>query len=163
MRRLAPSLRAFAGDRSGAALAESAIAAPILFLLFAFIFVLGSLFYNAQSVETAARDAARYLARTDVPSANETQARNLAVYSNVAGTGPSRIRGLTPANVAISYATQANPVNASTGERTYRGSDPITVVQVQVSWTSTAAGLWSFFGMDPVEYVAVHRQRVIGD
>lgn len=157
------SLRSFIKDERGAALAEAALAAPIMFFLFAFVFVFGSLFYNAQIAETAARDAARYLARTDVPAANETAARNLAVYSNIAGTGGPRIVGLTVDDVAISYASEANPVDPATGERAYRGPDPISIVRVQVTWTSIAAGLWSLFGIGPVDYVAVHEQRVIGD
>jgi Flp pilus assembly protein TadG len=163
MNALRPTLRTFVAQRDGAAMAEAAIAAPVLFALMAAAYLLGSTLYNAQVIETAARDAARYLARTDTPAANEATARNLAVFGNVTGAGSARIRGLRTQDVTFAYGAVANPLNPQTGERTYRGADPIATVRVRVSWRSNGAGMWSFFGLAPFDYVAVNEQRVIGD
>ena len=150
-------------NEDGAALAETAIALPLIVLIFAAIFAIGSTLFDTQLLETAARDAARYLAHTKTTSADETAARNLAVYANTAGAGAKRVAGLTTGNVAISYVTISNPIVAATGERAYRGTDPLRLVRVDVSWTSGAVGLWGIFGASPVTYHAINQQRVIGD
>jgi Flp pilus assembly protein TadG len=149
-------------DRRGAALAEAAVALPVLALIFAGVFSLGAMFFNTQLIETAARDGARYLARTDAPAANEAAARNIVVFGNAAGAGNARVPGLTTADVTISYDAIPNPIDGATGQRTYRGGDPLQVVQVEVSWEA-AAGLWSLFGEDTVTYRASNEQRVVGD
>ncbi|MBI3438414.1 MAG: pilus assembly protein [Proteobacteria bacterium] len=153
----------FVKNDSGAALAESAIALPLIVVIFGTIFAFGSTLRNTQVLETAARDAARYLAHTAATSANETSARNIAVYANAAGTGTARVRGLTTGNVAISYATVSNPISSGTGERTYRGQDPLRLVSVNISWTAPSSALWNVFGSTPITYHAVNQQRVIGD
>lgn len=156
-------LRSAWRNKDGAAMAEAAIALPVLSIIFAGIVVIGATLYNSQIAETAARDAARYLARLDNPSTNEAAARNLAVYANVAGSGQPRFAGLAPDDVTFAYRTVANPMNAMTGERTYRGPDPITVVTADVRWDSPGAGLWALFGIDAVTYATTHEERVIGD
>lgn len=153
----------FSKDDRGAALAESAIALPLIVVVFGTIFAFGSTLRNTQVLETAARDAARYLAHTATTSANEATARNIAVYANVAGTGTVRVRGLTTGNIGISYVTLSNPINPATGERTYRGTDPIKLVRVNISWTAPSSALWNVFGSTPITYHAVNQQRVIGD
>ena len=97
----------FLRDLSGAALAESAIAVPILLVVFAGVFAFGSTFLNTQVLETAARDAARYLAHTNAAAADEAVARNLAVYANTAGAGAPRVAGLRTADIAISYVSRS--------------------------------------------------------
>jgi Flp pilus assembly protein TadG len=149
-------------DERGASIAEAAVALPVLVLIFAGVFSLGAMFFNTQLIETAARDGARFLARTDVPSANEAAARNVVVFANAGGSGAPRIPGLSTADVTISYRDVANPIDGGTGQRTYRGPDPLKVVRVEVSWEA-AAGIWSLFGEDTVTYRAAHEQRVVGD
>ena len=152
----------FGRDQRGAALAESAIALPLILVVFATIFTFGSTLFNTQVLETAARDAARYLAHTSTTSADEAAARNIAVYANTAGTGTVRVRGLTTGAVGITYVSVSNPTNAQTGERAYRGPDPLKVVRVNISWTAPS-GLWGLFGVSPITYHAINEQRVIGD
>lgn len=153
----------FGADNKGAVLAESAIALPLILVIFATIFAAGSTLFKTQELETASRDAARYLARTQTTAADETAARNLAVYANTAGTGARRVSGLTTGNIGITYVTISNPVLAATGERAYRGTDPLKLVRVDVTWTSSAGAMWGFFGGSPVTYHAIHQERVIGD
>lgn len=150
-------------DRRGAAMAEAAIAIPVLVIIFLGVFALGAMFFNTQLVETAARDGARFLARTDNPSANEAAARNLVVFSNTAGAGAPRIGGLAASDVSISYRSIANPTDGATGERIYRGASTIQVVRVEVVWNVGAAGLGELLGLDAMTYRAVNEQRVVGD
>ena len=152
----------FERDQCGAALAESAIALPLILVVFATIFTFGSTLFNTQVLETAARDAARYLAHTSTTSTDEATARNIAVYANAAGTGTARVRGLTTGAVGITYVSVSNPTNPLTGERAYRGSDPLKMVRVNISWTSPS-GMWGLFGASPITYHAINEQRVIGD
>ena len=149
-------------DKRGAALAEAAIALPVLALIFLGITALGAMFFNSQLIETAARDGARYLSRTDDPVASEAAARNMVVFADPTGAGSPRIPGLTTGDVTISYQTVANPTNGS-GERTYRGGATIRIVRVEVDWNTTASGFSAFLGQDSITYRAVNEQRVIGD
>ena len=153
----------FRSDKRGAVLAESAIALPLVVMIFGTIFAVSSTLFKTQELETAARDAARYLSHTKTTAADETAARNLAVYANTAGTGSRRVTGLGTGNVGITYVTIANPVVAATGERAYRGSDPLKLVRVDITWTNTATAMWGIFGASPVTYHAINQQRVIGD
>jgi Flp pilus assembly protein TadG len=152
----------FSTNDRGAALAESAIALPLIVVVFATIFAFGSTLFNTQVLETAARDSARYLAHTATTATDEAAARNIAVYANAAGTGSVRVRGLTTGNVGISYVTVSNPVTGS-GERAYRGSDPIKLVKVNITWTAPAGSMFGLFGVAPITYHAVNQERVIGD
>jgi len=153
----------FSANEHGAALAESAIALPLIVVVFATIFAFGSTLFNTQVLETAARDSARYLAHTATTGADETAARNIAVYANTTGTGTVRVPGLTTGSVAISYINVSNPIDSLTGERAYRGHDPIKLVRVNITWTAPASGMWGLFGSTPITYHAVNQQRVIGD
>lgn len=159
----AHQLPTFGRDRRGAALAESAIALPLILVMFATVFAFGSTLFNTQVLETAARDAARYLAHTSTTAADEAAARNIAVFSNTAGTGTARVRGMTTGAVGISYISVSNPTDPATGERTYRGPDPVKMVRVEITWTAPASGMWGLFGVSPITYHAVNQQRVIGD
>jgi len=156
------SRTSFSTNEHGAALAESAIALPLIVVVFATIFAFGSTLFNTQVLETAARDSARYLAHTATTGADETAARNIAVYANTSGTGAVRVPGLTTGNVAISYVNISNPVTGS-GERAYRGPDPLKLVKVNITWAAPAGGMWGLFGSTPITYHAVNQQRVIGD
>lgn len=149
-------------DRRGAAMAEAAIVIPVLVLIFAGVFSLGATFFHSQLIETAARDGARFLARIDNPATQEATARNIVVFADPSGAGPARIPGLTAADVGITYRTVANPIDGSTGVRTYRGGDFIQLVRVEVSWEASA-GFWALIGQDTLTYRAANEQRVIGD
>src|SRR5690349_2014209 len=153
----------FSKNECGAALAESAIALPLILVVVATIFAFGSTLRNTQVLETAARDAARYLAHTSTTSIDEAAARNIAVYANTTGTGTVRVRGLTTGNVGISYVTISNPIDSVTGERAYRCRDPIKLVKVNITWTAPASSMFALFGSAPITYHAVNQQRVIGD
>lgn len=82
----------------GAALIELALIMPLLLLLTFITTEFGRAMYEYNSVVKATRDAVRYLS-VQTPGTHITEARNLMVYGNTAGTGTPLARGLSLANV----------------------------------------------------------------
>ena len=82
----------------GVALVEFALILPLLLILTFFITEFGRAMYQYNSMTKSVRDAARYLSM-QFPNTQTTQARNLVVYGNLAGTGNPVAIGLTPSHV----------------------------------------------------------------
>src|SRR5216684_1294972 len=80
-------LRRFGRKERGTQLVELAIVLPIFILLFAATAEFGRYFYEYTTLAKAARVGARYLATAAVNSAEDTNAKNIVVYGNSAGTG----------------------------------------------------------------------------
>jgi Flp pilus assembly protein TadG len=99
-------LSRFRRDDRGVQLVELAIVLPILLLLFAAVAEFGRYFYEYTTVAKGARVGARYLVSKSVMSTQadwKTNAKNLVVYGNTAGTGNPILTGLTTANVDVQY------------------------------------------------------------
>lgn len=82
----------------GAALIELALIMPLLLLLTFITTEFGRAMYEYNSVVKATRDAVRYLS-VQTPGTHITEARNLMVYGNTAGTGTPLAPGLSLSNV----------------------------------------------------------------
>jgi Flp pilus assembly protein TadG len=82
----------------GVALVEFALILPFLLLLTFLATEFGRAMYQYEALTKSARDAARYLT-TQLPGTQITEAKNLAVYGNLAGTGTPLVPGLTLSNV----------------------------------------------------------------
>ena len=85
-------------NQRGVALIELALITPLLLLLTFITTEFGRAMYEYNSVVKATRDAVRYLS-VQTPGTHVTEARNLMVYGNVAGTGTPLAPGLSLANV----------------------------------------------------------------
>ena len=94
-------LQIFRRDEQGLQLVELAIVIPIFLLLFGATAEFGRYFYEYTTVAKGARLGARYLTSISVNAAHDTNAKNLVVYGNTAGTGSPILSGLTTANVQI--------------------------------------------------------------
>jgi hypothetical protein len=150
-------------DRRGAALVEFTVVLPFLVFLGLGAFEFGNALYGHHVITTGLRDAARYLARRDDPTASETAAKELAVYGEIGGT-TSRVSWWNVGDVSVTLATIANPVDPDTGLRTYRGPDPIRVVRVATTATYPGLGLLGVLGLGPTLPInTFHEERVIGD
>jgi Flp pilus assembly protein TadG len=104
----------------GVALVEFALALPTILLLTLITTEFGRALYQYNTLAKSVRDASRYLSM-QLPGTQITQARNLVVYGNLAGTGNPLVAGLTASHVP-------NPTWQS------EGADPIiTTVTIQVS------------------------------
>lgn len=82
----------------GVALVEFAFVLPLLLVLSLMSVELGRAVYRYNTTAKVVRDAVRYLS-TQTPGTHVTEARNLILYGNVAGTGPLLDSALTATNV----------------------------------------------------------------
>jgi Flp pilus assembly protein TadG len=97
-------LSRFTRNERGVQLAELAIVLPILALLFGATAEFGRYFYEYTTLAKASRVGARYLASACVRTTEDTNAKNIVVYGNAAGTGSPILTGVTPlapANIDI--------------------------------------------------------------
>ena len=86
----------------------------------------------------------------------------LAVMGAIGGT-TRRVSWWTTSNVTITYPTVANPIDGATGERTYRGPDPIKMVRVTTSATYSGIGMLAAIGLSAPTIGYFHEERVIGE
>ncbi|SEK16478.1 MULTISPECIES: TadE/TadG family type IV pilus assembly protein [unclassified Variovorax] len=98
----------------GTALIELALITPLLLLLTFMATEFGRAMYEYNAVVKSTRDAVRYLS-VQTPGTRVTEARNLIVYGNTAGTGARLARGLTLSNVPSGscctwQSSGANPI-----------------------------------------------------
>ena len=94
-------LQRFTGDESGLQLVEVTIVIPIFLLLFAATAEFGRYFYEYTTLAKAARVGARYLSVAPRLPPEDTAAKNLVVFGNVAGTGSPILKDLDPLHVVI--------------------------------------------------------------
>lgn len=87
-----------AGQR-GTAIVEFALVLPLLLLLTMITTEFGRAIYQYNTIVKSLRDATRYLS-LQTPNTKFTEAKNLVVFGNVAGTGQALVPGLSVANVA---------------------------------------------------------------
>jgi hypothetical protein len=99
--RRAGSWRRFKRDERGIQLTELAIVLPIFLLLFGATAEFGRFFYEYTTLAKAARVGTRYLAGRAVNATEDTRAKNLVVYGNMAGTGAPLLEGLNTSHVVI--------------------------------------------------------------
>jgi hypothetical protein len=99
-------LNRFRRDEQGVQLLELAIVLPILLLLFAGLAEFGRYFYEYTTAAKGARLGARYLASKSVTSTStdwKSNAKNIVVFGNTAGTGDPILPGMSVANVDVQY------------------------------------------------------------
>ncbi len=84
----------------GVALVEFALILPFLLFLSFLTTELGRAVWEYNTLTKSVRDAARYLS-LQTPGTKLTEARNLMVYGNVAGTGTPLALGLSLTNVPV--------------------------------------------------------------
>lgn len=156
-------LRAFA-DEGGAAAIEAAAALPFLVALGAGLFELGGAFYNYELMQTGVRDGARYLARVADPTAAAavTAAKNLAVTGTIGGTASARVKGWQTSQLQVTYVQTANPADATTGLRQYRGGASLTTIHMASAMPYAGLGLLSAFNLGAITIRAAHEERYVG-
>ena len=147
-------------SQSGSALVEFSLLAPFLLTLALGMFEFGRFLYQYQLVVEGLRDAGRYIARLDPTiTANQTSAKNLAVFGNVAGSGTARVEGWTAADVGFTPTNVTNDDGA--GNALYRGGATIQVIQVTTVFDYDDLGFFAALGLPAISIAASHEQRVI--
>lgn len=160
-----PMLRTtnFFKDERGASLIEMTLVTPFLVFLGLGIAEFGQTFYHQHLITTGLRDASRYAARFPDPLAAAADAKDIAMTGSVGGI-EKRVSWWNAGDITISVQDVANPINAATGERTYRGADPIKVVRVATSVNHPGLGFLSVLGISsPITINVQHEERVIPD
>ena len=155
-------LRAFPGRTEGVAAVEAALVLPVLLALGGGVMEFGVAMYRLQLVEAGVRDAARYLARMPDPALAEAPARLLAVTGSITGAAPARVRDWEAGQVQIAYRAVANPRDAATGRRPYRGGDVVQVVRVSTSVPYAGIGFLAAAGLSDLRLSADHEERAVG-
>lgn len=107
-------------QQNGVALVEFALVLPLLLVMTFITTELGRAMYQYNTITKSLRDGARYLS-VHAPGTHLTEARNLIVYGNVAGTG-------APLTVGLTLARVPNPTWQSAGT-----NPNINTVTVQVT------------------------------
>jgi len=100
-------LQRFGRDEGGVQLVEAAIVVPIFLIMFAATAEFGRYFYEYTTLAKAAQVGTRYLSSAPVEAIEDTAAKNLVVYGNVAGSGTPILPGLSPGQVII---TRVGPI-----------------------------------------------------
>jgi Flp pilus assembly protein TadG len=150
-------------NQNGAALVEFTVVLPFLVFLGLGAFEFSNALYGHHVITTGLRDAARYLARLDDPTAAETAAKQLAVYGEIGGAS-KRVSWWDVGDITVALTTIANPADPDTGARTYRGPDPIRVVRVVTTATYPGLGFFAVLGLGSTLAInTFHEERVIGD
>src|SRR5690242_2256134 len=104
MRRLSKILERFKRCTSGTALVETALIMPLAIILMVGVVDFGRVFMTRATAQKSMRDGARYL--TLLPASavcgwGLTNAKNLAVYGNLAGTGTPLVTGWAITDVSL--------------------------------------------------------------
>ncbi len=154
MKSLLNLLRRLARCSSGTASLEAVIILPVAISLMAGGVEFGRIYATASTADKSMRSAARYLAR--VPQIHIcdwglTNAQNLAVYGNLAGTGSALIPGWTTANVTL---LQPSSCPAATS--------PV-IIQLQASVPFTAVMLSAVGLSNSFTFHVQHEERSIGE
>ena len=116
-------------SRGVAAVELGVVLVPLLIITFG-VTEYGRAIYTYNAIDKAARDAARHL--TSVLPTNpdpKTEARNLAVFGNIAGSGSPLAPGLTTAMVSICDAVDCPGTHASVST----GTGAINLVTVRIT------------------------------
>lgn len=144
----------------GSAMVEFSLLAPFLLTLALGMFGFGRFIYEYQLVVEGLRDAGRYIARLDpTVAANQTSAANLATTGTIDGTGSARVQGWAAGD--IDFDVSVVPNDDGSGNRIYRGTADIQVIEVSTTFTYDDLGLLAALGIGPLSVEASHQQRVI--
>src|SRR5882724_15363 len=103
-------LKRLGRDERGVQFVELAIFLPIFLLLFAATAEFSRYFYEYTTLAKATRVGARYLATAAVKTTEDTNAKNIIVFGNAAGTGTPILTGLATSNVTITRTGGASTV-----------------------------------------------------
>lgn len=142
---------------------EMTVITPFLIFLGLGAAEFGHSLYHHHLITNGLRDAARYLARVDDPIASSVAARDIAATGEIGGT-INRITWWGAGDVSVSVQNIPNPVDPITGDRSYRGGDPIRVVRVSTNVNHPGLGFLSIVGISsPLTTNVYHEERVIGE
>lgn len=151
-------------DCRGGPIVELAVLAPLLVSLGLGVNEFGNAVQNYHVIDKGVRDAARYLgkgfatcdANGNGSVSNTTQAQNLALYGNTAGTGTAVLSYW--ANLAQPITASVSCVAISTNWVSPNGSAYIAIVTVDATVPYTGFGFLSVFGLGSPTFDLKHQE-----
>ncbi len=149
--------------RRGAAIVEMAIVAPLLVALGVGVFEFGRAVQSYHEIDKTMRDAARYLGRGSATCdtsgnfsyTNDTQAKNLALYGNTAGSGNLMLPFWSDPGT-ITIAGSCVPI--STNWISPNGSGYVAAVTVSARVPYADLGFLALFGLNPPTFGIAHQE-----
>jgi Flp pilus assembly protein TadG len=174
MRRICNILVGLWGSESGSALVEMTIITPLALLLMAGVVDFGMAFSTQATADKSVKDAARYLSSlpasvycptssTNPTNWATTNAQNLAVYGNTAGTDPQLISSWNPANGQGAFSATCN-LCSGTANCSLSPSGPQYVVTVSATVPYQSIVVGSLFPIEETYNLsALHEERVVGN
>jgi Flp pilus assembly protein TadG len=141
----------------GSSLIEASLVLPLLLALIGGVLEFGFFFYQEQLITVGVRDAARYLALTHDPmnTANQSDARNLAVTGAIGGGAP-RVPGWTGDAVSVTITPWDN------SDGTLSGGTIIPIVTVSTSFVDSSLGFFGLLGLNAPTINVSHQERWVG-
>ena len=129
------------------------------------VFEFGRYMYGQHLVTAGVRDGARYLARLADPTlaANQTAAKNIAVFGNATGTGTARVSYWAASDVTIPDPLPSVANDDGSGNPIYRGGATITIIELSTAVAFPDLGMLNFIGVGSLMIRASHQERYIGD
>jgi Flp pilus assembly protein TadG len=159
-------------EERGAILVEMTLITPLMIALSAGVFEFGNLIHQKLLIEAGLRDAARYAARCNSQLYSDyglaaincaTNAENIALYGNVAGSGTARVAGWSGTNVTIDIANLADCKDAVVGGVTHYRSvtEKVCIVRAVSTFQYNGTALLAYLGLSPITLNGVHEERYI--
>lgn len=135
-------MEAKSANQRGVAIVEMALIIPLLLMLLFIVAEFGRAVIQYNTLTKAVRDGARYLS-IQLPNTKTTEAKNLVVYGNTAGTGDPVVAGLTTSHVST-----------PTWQPSVGTIPEITIVTVEITGFTFTPMVSSVFGMviGPIQF-----------
>lgn len=165
-------LHRFRHDRSGTALVEMALIAPLMVILSAGVFEFGNLIHEKLLMEAGLSDGARFAARCNSQMYTDNGlaaidcadiATNIAVFGNAAGTGNARVNGWQKADVTVTIAASGSCHDAVVaGVTQYRSTTAqVCIVRAAGTLDYSDVGMLSLLSIGPITLNGFHEERLI--
>jgi Flp pilus assembly protein TadG len=163
MKRPLLSLTRFGRARSGAALVEFTLVAPLLLLLMCGMAEFANALRQYHIMEKGVRDAGRYLARAPMTGCTvngdaTTTAQNLALTGRASGGSYLLPTWDDLASVTVTVAECFD--NSASA---YRGRAEIPIIEVSASAAYVDLGLLSIIGLGDINLEVSHQQYWVGE
>lgn len=137
---------------SGASIVEAAIVLPVILVIIGGIFDFGRAYATLSAAQKSLWSATRYLAHVPYEKLCSswalTDAKNIALHGNTAGTGPLLVAGWTADDISLNSPTNCN--------------DPVVAIRMSAN-VPYLSFMWGVVGLpDQITMTAEHEERWIG-
>jgi hypothetical protein len=153
-------------DRGGGPIVELALLAPLLLSLGLGVNEFGRAVQSYHVIDKGVRAAARYLARQPAPACggtvtNTTQAKNLAMYGNTAGSGSAVLSFWTDPSTITVTVTCFDDTSGTYLSPTGSTQMPIVAVEAKVPYASL--GFLKVLGLGSPTFDMQHQELMLPD